>query len=169
MTRLHYVKRARKHYRKAGINKGQAYWWYKFAYGPVVRCARRPRPSQLTRSEFLGAVYAAQEAVEDAHTESSAGDVDDQTDFDGFKQPVIDALNEARDTVEEQRDLCNERAHNMEERFPNGCPTMELLQERAEACETLLDEIDAAVSAVEGAETADEVEQAVNQVEWSVD
>ena len=169
MIRAHFVKRARKARPRWGIKRRDSYWWWKFYCRPKQFSLARPRASQLTQSEFLSSILAAREAVDDAlagmHREDANGDgnmLEDAVD------DLLESLRSAVEVVQEQLDLCAERADNVESRFPNGCPTIELLRERAEQCEALADELDAAAGEVEAAETVEEVESAVAGIGWDV-
>ena len=64
MPRVYFVKKARKDY-PVGIKKGDSYYWWKFRYGGIHRSKTRPRPSQLTQSEFLSTIYAIIEEIQD--------------------------------------------------------------------------------------------------------
>ena len=132
MARLHFVKKAAKSYRKQGIHKGHPYWWYttpkpriRGARGVKVRCANRPpRSAYATRSEFVGAMMDAEDDLQACH--ENAADVAER----------VRALGQD----------CQEKKDNLESAFPNGCPTIDLLQSRIEACERIANEIDEAVS-----------------------
>lgn len=75
MTKAHFVKKAAKD--NPAVKKGEPYWWWKFMVGgrggPKHYSATRPRPSQLTQSEFLSAIYSQQEDLEDALKELREG------------------------------------------------------------------------------------------------
>ena len=165
MTKLHYVKRARKAYPKQGIKKGDQYWWWKFRVGSrssgKIRSATKPRPSRLTRSEFHSAILAAQEAVNDAV--GAGGD------------KLVAALEDAKSTVESLGEECRERYDGMSERFPNGCPTMELLEQRAEACKWIICGINAAIGDIGNVGSHDDPTEtydaatAVAGISWGVE
>lgn len=59
MARAHFVKKARKD--NPAVKAGESYYWWKFRRGPKRYSKERPRPSQLTQSEFYGQVYGLQE------------------------------------------------------------------------------------------------------------
>lgn len=184
MPRVHHVRKAAKTHRKLGIKKGSSYFWW---YGPKPRgkgrgvkrvSLTRPRPSQLTQSEFLSAIYGAEEQVTDAMLRVGAiDDAEAEGDLDGDstgsyadifdKSGLLCILQEAKDAVDEQRSECESKVENVREKFPNGCPSLEILQARIGACETISDAIDTAISEVESAETVADVEQAVDGIDWS--
>ena len=138
MTRANFVKAARKDYPDHGIKKGDSYYWWKFRYGGKWMSKTRPRPSQLTQSEFLVAVYGAQENVEDA-----VKDFNKDSDFDA----LASALEDAAATIREQGESCLEKKDNMPEGLQEG-DTGQLLDERADQCESLADELEQAASDV---------------------
>lgn len=162
MVRAHFVKRARKQNPVAG--KGESYWWWKWRRCPKRYSKTPPRRSQLTRSPFLSALYAIEEGIPQ-----------DETDAAALAGALRDAAGEVRSLGEEQA----EKRDAMADRFPSGCPAMELLEERATECERIADELERAadaVEAVEGLEDADEwlmeeareaVKAAVEAVDWS--
>lgn len=51
MPKVHHVKKSRKEF--PGIPKGSEYWWWKFAFRPMIRSLKYPETWQLTRSKFL--------------------------------------------------------------------------------------------------------------------
>ena len=113
---------------------GQVYYWWrtrmKGARSGITRCSLTyPKPSQLTMSEFWGAVYSLQEAIE------SDGPFEDAADLALARDQWAE---QARDIGAEQEDKLN----NMPEGLQEG-DAGQLLQERAEACETWADEIEA--------------------------
>jgi hypothetical protein len=131
MPRVHFVKSARKD--NPAVKKGESYFWWRNYKSPKRYSATRPRESQITGSEYFSQLYAISEGVEDA-----LGDFAESQD----PQAIYDALDEARSEVETLGEECREKRDNMEENFPNGCPVMEMLEERAEGCEQLAQEIE---------------------------
>lgn len=152
MARAHFVKSARKARRKFGIKKGDSYWWWQFRKSHKQYSKTRPKPSQLTRSEFYSSLYAIQEGLEGVADETAADD-------------VRNAAEEVRSLGEEQRD----KASNMESAFPGGCPTIDMLNERADACDTIADELDSAADEIQGlldgeSDDSDDVSEAIEGV-----
>ena len=138
MARAHYIKQARKpnpvvtrediDRAKAGEAGAASYWKWAFRYGGTYYSKRQPRPSQLTQSEYLGAVYALQEEIEDAAP-------DDADDLAHLQEDWASRANEiAEDT--------QEKLYNMPEGLQEG-PTGELLAERVEAMEAWAAELEA--------------------------
>jgi hypothetical protein len=167
MPKVHFVPKARKNYRADGIRKGDPYFWWKFNYGPKIRSKTRPKPSQLTRSEFLSTM-----ADHEENAKSALGSIEEFEDFEAASQGIRDIAEEVKEFGQEQE----EKANNMEEHFPNGCPIMELLRERATACERIAEELESAADKIadlndeDGDLTVDEaIEEAtakLDEVTW---
>ena len=135
MAKAHFVKSARKDNPVA--KKGESYWWWKPMIGgrggPKRFSKERPKPSQLTNSEFLSAVYGAQESLDEAK------------DADAF-----------RTVAEEVRELGEEtqgKYDNMPEGLQQG-DTGQMLEERASQCSEWADQIESAADTL--AEKMDE-------------
>lgn len=145
MPKVHFVKKARKNNKKAGIKKGQSYWWWSHRMKGSVSGFKRyslkpPRPSQLTLSEFWQAVYSVQESVEDAGPEP-----DD----------VISTLRDVANQIREAGEACDEKFNNMPDGLQQG-ETGQLLEARRDACSTLADQLE---------EVADNIESDCNEVD----
>lgn len=130
MTRAHYVKAAAKDYPDAGIKKGESYYWWKFKqrYGnsPRHMSKVRPRPSQLTQSDYLSQALALQERVEDLTPDATLPDQ---------LQSIIEDL---RTLSDEQ----GEKFDNMPEGLQQG-DTGQLLEQRRDACNDFADALEA--------------------------
>jgi len=135
MPKVHFVKKARKANKEAGIKKGDSYYWWKFRNGGKRTSKTRPKPSQLTQSEYLSTVYGMQEDIA-----GEAASVDGKESFESFLEMLKEKADELRSFGGEQAD----KASNMESAFSGGSPTIDLLNERAEACERIADELDCA-------------------------
>lgn len=137
MARIH-ILTARKGYKcgKCGkpIEKGSTYLKYVLRPGgPGTRgstnrrhAACRPRASEMTSSEYLGGVYAAQESFEDAL--NNADSIDD----------LLSALAGAKYAIEDVKSTCEEKKDNLEQAFQGGCPGIELQEERIGACDLFI-------------------------------
>jgi hypothetical protein len=139
MPKINYVKKARKPnsvVTQDDINRANSgeegaasyYWWaMKTAYSSVKRLSKtKPRPSQTTLSDFYSAVYGLQEEVEDAEIGFD--------DCESFAQDIAERIREIGGE-------CREKFDNLPEGFQQGS-SGELLEERAEACESAADEIE---------------------------
>lgn len=124
MSRVH-KRKAAKDYPDHGIAKGDTYYYTKMKTGPrssrVLRSKTPFRRSQLTGSEYLGTLY----------------DIEDD-------QAKLDSLDDASDIAERYRTLGEETLEKFDN-MPDGLQagdTGQMLQERADACETAADEIE---------------------------
>lgn len=139
MARLHYRK-ARKDYPANGIKRGDMYYFAQIKTGPrssrTIRSLTKPRPSELTVSEFNGWLGDLQEielpAVED-----------------------IEALRQIAENIREFGQEQQEKFDNMPEGLQQG-DTGQLLEERATGCDGWADEIEQA---------ADEYDSAITEIE----
>lgn len=128
MARLHFVKKARKD--NPVCKQGESYWWWAFMVGgrggPKHYSKDRPKASQLTQSEFLGAMM-------DIADELSTLSADDS-----LESMVEDIVGRIRELGEEQKS----KFDNMPESFQQG-DTGQLLESRAEKCEEIAGEFEA--------------------------
>lgn len=122
------------------IKPGEPYKWFANRIGRMsIRknyCRdHSPRPSDMTTSDKLSALYAAQEAFEDAQGA-------------GMDTPehVADRLHEAADSVREVAEAYTESADNIEEGFGHETMQSQEIREKAEAVEAWADEIDDAAN-----------------------
>lgn len=136
--RVQMVDHARKSPGKCGrcgvaIEIKSPYRWAKGRYGPkMVRCMSPScsfKQSELTTSEYSSRLLEAQEAFESA--------VIDAASIDDLKSAQSDAVAAVRELSDEQR----EKLDNMPEGLQQG-DTGQLLEQRADACESLADELE---------------------------
>jgi len=111
------------------IAKGESYYWWQFQNSPKQYSKTRPRASQLTQSGYLSTLYGITEQIEDLDWLFSNDELSD------FVDNIKTELEDLRDTTQESLD-------NMPENLQYS-PTAELLQERVDALETAIDELDA--------------------------
>lgn len=111
------------------IHKGQPYYWWAFMNGPKYYSLERPKPSQLTQSDYLQTLYRIQEEIEEAD-----GTLTSKEEFEDFKEDIKSRLEELRDEQEEKRS-------NMPEHLQD-VGSGELLQERFDALDSAIDEIE---------------------------
>lgn len=149
MTQAHFVKRARKTNKRLGIKKGQPYWWWKFYRRPKQVSQARPRPSQLVRSPFVSSVMSVEENL--AETE---------------KENLADAIASACDELQSLADECSSSYDNMPSSLQQG-PTGELLQQRVERCEEIIQELEALDPDDDNDES--NFDDILSGVDWSVD
>lgn len=127
MTHANFVKKARKNYPKEGIKKGESYWWWKFRFGGKYKSKTQPKASQLTQSDFLSTLYSVQESIE----EFEADDGDEIASF----------IEDQKLELEQLRDTCQENHDNMPDQLQDS-ETGELLQNRVDGLEGVIDELD---------------------------
>jgi hypothetical protein len=134
MARVHFVKKARKDNKAAGVKKGESYYWWANrmpgrAFGVKRYSKTPPRPSQVAApGSFRSCAAALQERLDDLTTEMSASDI---------KTELDDIALEARGLAEEQQ----EKFDNMPEGLQQG-DTGQLLEERREALENWAEELE---------------------------
>lgn len=116
---------------KVFIAKGESYWWWQFKNSAKQLSKERPKTSQLTQSNYLSQLYDIQERLEQATAESPD---DLESLIDEFKSELESLKEETESSLE-----------NMPESLQSS-PTGELLQER-------IDALDNAISEMENIET----------------
>lgn len=119
MTRVHFVKKALKDNPVA--KKGESYYWWSFRFGGKRYSKTPPRPSMLTQSEFLSAVYCLQEQIQDASPATM--------------EELEDLVEDWKGQINEIRDGCQERFDNMPEGLQQS-DTGSLLEERISEMES---------------------------------
>lgn len=140
MIRLHFVKKARKANKNAGIKKGDSYFWWKFRYGPKHCSKTQPPRSALTQSEFLGTMWDIEDTL------ATVGEDDD----------FASIVDDAKSQLEELRDETQGKLDNMPEQLQQA-ETGELLQNRVESCDEMISELEGVDTDVE--EVPEEPEQ----------
>jgi len=129
MARATHVKKARKDIPGTDIKAGDSYYWWKFMVGgrggPKHYSKERPRLSQLTQSEYLGALYDLQDRLSALPADSSLAD------------EVQSLVDDIRQLGEDQTDKLNNMPDSLQQ-----SSTGEMLQERADAMESAASELD---------------------------
>ena len=155
VSKLHFVKKSRKNYRAEGIKRGDAYWWFKHYKRSKVRCkAKPPRSAYSTMSPFLGALMDAKDELNRMTAEHAT------------PEEFRDKLEELVGVVEELAEQCETSLEGSLAAFPGGCPTADLLQQRVEACRTLVAQLRDAASSIAENATEDDVDQALGGISW---
>lgn len=124
MPRVHTVKKARKNYPDSKIKKGDTYYWWKFRFGGKIKSKTYPRRSQLTQSGFLQTLYELQ----------------DNMSFD--RENIEDDRDSLVGELESLRDECQDSLDNMPEHLQESSSSGELLQERIDALEEWISELE---------------------------
>ncbi len=130
MARAHFVKKARKARPEVGIEVGDSYYWWAFMQGgrggPRHYSKTRPRPSQLTRSEFWSGVYAVREGAE--------GQIPSFEDLECERDSIREELDNIKSETED-------KYNNLPEGLQSGQPG-ELLQGRVDALDDCINNLD---------------------------
>jgi hypothetical protein len=126
MPKVHYVKKARKDNPIA--KKGESYYWWKFAFGPRHFSKTRPKASQLTQSNYLSQIYAIQESIS----------VDRFAQFDTISSDIEDIIANLQELYEE----CEESLYSMPEHLQDTSNSGLLLQERIDALDDTINELE---------------------------
>ena len=129
------------------IVKGESYYWWEFMNGGLHISKTQPRQSQLTQSEYLSSVYEFGERIGDVSF-TEVGDLESfvedlKSDVENLKSETEDRLSNMPDSLQES---------------PNG----QLLQERIDALDNALSElenIDCEFEEGEEGETEEEKEE----------
>jgi hypothetical protein len=130
MARATFVKAAAKDYPEQGIKKGESYYHWSFRFGGKHRSKTAPRASQLTQSGFLSQAYALNERLEDL-------DASNYDDAEGLKDEIAEIAEEFRSLGQEAED----NKSNMPDGLQEG-DTGNMLQERADRCSEIADELE---------------------------
>lgn len=131
MARAHFVAKAAKDNPVA--KKGESYWWWKHMVGgrggPKCYSKTKPRPSQLTQSEFGSRWLEIVERLEDLDPSS-----EDMASLGNTRDELVSVLNDLADETEGKLD-------NLPDGLRDG-PTGELLQARADAAREWADNLE---------------------------
>ena len=122
MARANFVKKARKDYPESNIKKGESYYWWKFRFGGKYKSKTPPRRSQLTQSGFLSGLCD----LEDGMSERLSGI--------GHEE-ISGVVEELTSEIECLRDECQDSLDNMPEHLQESSDSGMLLQERIDALE----------------------------------
>ncbi len=134
MPQVHFVKRARKN--NPVTVKGESYYWWwgpkPFGHGRGVKkfSKSRPKASQLAVSEYMSQFYALEEEFDLLSAKDPPGD-------------VADSLDELASQMQKLGEEQLEKFDNMPDGLQQG-DTGQLLEGRADACEQVSSEIEAA-------------------------
>lgn len=154
MPRVHFVKKAAKDH--DNIKKGESYYWWKFNYGPLVRSKTAPKASQLTMSEYQGRVLDIQERLASVAK--------------GSPEDIQSEVESIKEEIETLRDEQEEKLDNLPDNFKE-VGTGELLQERYDALDQAISEIDGIGFDREEDEDDDDyanrIEEEINNVSFS--
>lgn len=134
MPKVTFVKSARKNNPVA--KKGESYYWWAFMQGgrggPKHFSKDRPKQSQLTQSEFWGAIYSLQEQHEQT------------PDFDDLESEI----DEIKSELENIKDETQGKFDNMPQGLQDG-DSGQLLQERVDTLESVIGDLDSVDISIE--------------------
>lgn len=139
MARVKTVKESRKEVQCGKCSDelpiGSSYRWWAFRFGGKrVRCMKSecsPRASELTNNEYMSTLLSCEERLDDA-----VGEFIDNGDLDALKSEMGEVADEVDEHGQEQQG----KFDGMPEGLQQG-DTGQLLEQRAEACDTLAGEI----------------------------
>lgn len=123
MATANFVKKAQKD--NDAVKKGESYWWWSFRFGGKHFSKERPKPSQLTQSAYTSTALSIQE---DAEQTPDFDDIEDA--IENLKSSIDDLMNETQGSFD-----------NMPEGLQQG-DTGQLLEERVQACESAISELE---------------------------
>lgn len=126
---------------KIYIAKGESYYWWAFKNGGKHFSKERPKASQLTQSNYLSQLYTIQERMDEIKVESP--------------EDLESIIDEIRSDLESLKEETEGSLENMPESLQSS-PTGELLQER-------IDALDNAISELEGIDCSDYEEPDLDQ------
>lgn len=112
---------------KIFIAKGESYYWWQFKNGPKHISKTAPKQSQLTQSNYLGQLYSIQEQMDEIEC-SDPSEI--ESIIDGIKSDIESLKEETEGSLE-----------NMPESLQSS-PTGELLQERIDALDGAISELE---------------------------
>jgi len=166
MPQVHFVQKARKDYPGQGIKKDEPYYWWKFRHGGRFASKTRPRPSQLTQSDYLSTAYSLQERIEDLKI--------DPEDLEDVADELRSAAGELRTLGNEQED----KIGNMPDSLQDS-EVAERLRNSADACESVASELESAANEIvdlkgrDDLKTDDRIRDAaqavLDNITWDVD
>jgi len=136
MPRVHHVIKARKDYPEQQIKKGESYFWWKFNYGPKMRSKVRPKPQQLTRSDFWISVY----------------DFQDELSGISDSEELEDIIQRIREFAEEQE----EKRSNMPESLQNS-DKYSIAENSVNEMEKLIEGMDSYIDAIDNMPDSDDL------------
>lgn len=151
---------------KVLIAKGEPYYWYQFAFGPRIVTCERPKPSQLTQSEFLQTYLGLQEQVEAINTEVPFEELED----------IVSELEGFADEVEQLGEEQEEKRSNMPEQLQDS-DSGSLLEQRASDCSDTAQSLRDAAEAIRSEEEPDnsnedeeatvDISEHLGNIEWN--
>lgn len=128
MARAVFVKKARKD--NSAVKAGESYWWWSFRFGGKYYSKTRPRPSQLTQSDFMSQILELGEEIDDLSVTITT------------IETLVDIRDDIADRIQVLGEEQSDKFENMPEGFQEG-PTGELLENRYEESVSMADQLEA--------------------------
>lgn len=147
MPRVHFVKKARKDNPRAGVKKGESYYWWSNRLpgrkaGIKHYSKTPPKPSQVTGNPYVAATLSIEEDF--------AGlpqDVSTIEELESVAESLQDLAQQAEELGEEQE----EKLRNMPQGLQEG-DTGQLLQSRVDGCSDMAEALRSAADEISGFE-----------------
>lgn len=143
MAKTTFVKKARKDIEGTDIKKGDSYYWWKFRFGSKQVSKTRPKRSQLTQSSFLSTMYDVEDTIENINTD------------DNFEEMVDGIKDELESLKDEQQDSLDNMPEHLQETSSSG----ELLQERIEYLDEMIDTLENIDFDIDSEQDSDETDE----------
>lgn len=147
MTKLHFVRRARKDYPEFDIKRGDSYYWWKFRYGSIHKSKTKPSRSQLTQSPYYSQIYSLQ----DNFSLSVGDDI----------ESIIEDLESELENIKEE---CEESLENMPEQLQDGS----ILQERIESLDDVISDLDGVEFDIDEGLSEEEIKERTEEIEIEI-
>jgi hypothetical protein len=128
MPRLHFVKKARKDNPVA--KAGESYYWWQHAFSRISYSKERPKPSQMTQSEFMSEYLSMGEDFEEAVNGAVS------------MEELDDARRELIERAEQLRDDTEEKLGNMPDSLQEA-DTGQMMQERIDGLDGWISDLEA--------------------------
>lgn len=131
MAKVSQVKKARKAFIAEDgkeVKVGDPYYWWKFKFGVRKTSTTYPKPQQLTQSGFMQSLYGIQEMIS-ALSPSDEGSLEDA--LQNITTEIQDLLDEQQSNLE-----------NMPEHLQESSSSGQLLQERIDALENWISDLE---------------------------
>lgn len=122
------IEKARKDYPAFWIKKWDSYYSWKFRYGGERKSLTYPTPRQLTQNWFTLSIYDIQDQID-------WFEIENEEDFESQKEDIVNSIQELLDEQQERLD-------NMPEHLQESSSSGQLLQERIDWLQDILDELD---------------------------
>ena len=128
MPKVNHVKSARKDNPVA--KKGEPYYWWAFRFSGKRYSKTYPKRSQLTQSAFLQTLYDLEDSISDRFANLTTMDEVEEAKS-SLSEEIEDLMNETQDSLDAMPD-------HLQESSTSG----ELLQERIDALESWISDLD---------------------------